>query len=80
MSRPKYERHPDTGLTYNGWMVEVDNVCRERLGLSVHDLPDWNSYDTWDSGASPLEGAGAAAGASDLLTDDELEALFPEEP
>lgn len=46
-------------LTYDQWMQQVDAevlkiTCNE---IGVHTLADWMSYDCWEDGMTPYEGA-----------------------
>lgn len=42
-------------MTYQQWMVEVDDCCLLEFGLSIHDLPDMCFYDAYGSGQSAEE-------------------------
>lgn len=57
-------------LTFERWFQLVDIEVQKICGVSVHELSDFPSWDTWDSGASPKEGAETA------LADDDLAQLF----
>lgn len=37
------------------WLKELDEVVRERLGLSHLDLPDYCWAEIWESGVTPAE-------------------------
>lgn len=50
----------------NEWLRQVDQILLKHLGISVHDLADFDIYNTWRSGASPADGAFEA------LTNDSL--------
>ena len=65
-------------LTFERWYREVNRICMRRIGLGVEDLADFASYDTWESGATPLEGFEACLEAQDGA-DDLLELFFGEE-
>lgn len=57
-------------MEYKTWMEQVDNEVSELCGMSVHDLPDFPSWDLWDAGETPAEGAREAlreAGMRELL-------------
>lgn len=45
------------GLTFYQWMERVNNILMREYGVSTADLADFCSYDAWDSGISPREGA-----------------------
>ena len=54
-------------MDYETWMYQVDQKVMDILGVSVHDLADWLSYDAWESGATPTEGAIEALRSDDLV-------------
>src|SRR5438128_2258304 len=37
------------------WMHEIDLLCIERFGVSIHDLPDRPFRDAFEAGSSPEE-------------------------
>jgi hypothetical protein len=43
------------GHTYEDWMIRVNRYLESVCGLTSDDLPDGNSWDSWNSGASPKE-------------------------
>ena len=45
----------ENGITFDDWMDQADNECLSISGCSIHDLPDGNSYDAWNDGATPLD-------------------------
>ena len=47
----------DQGLTYDQWMAQVDAAVKNIAGVSVYDLPDFNSYDEWSESVLPVESA-----------------------
>jgi hypothetical protein len=47
----------ENGETYSQWMSEVDYAVQSIAGVSVHDLPDFNSRDEWADGVAPLDSA-----------------------
>jgi len=44
------------GLTFRQWYNKLDAIVASNYGLSMGDLPDWNSYDSFSSGVTPEEG------------------------
>lgn len=44
-------------MTFDEWLKEVDKILMKRIGLTQDCLPDWLSYDTWETGTSPEGGA-----------------------
>ena len=44
-------------MSYETWMKAVDLAVQGLCGLSVHDLPDWLSRDSYDGGDTPQEAA-----------------------
>jgi hypothetical protein len=69
-------------LSFEEWQRAVDNLLLAYVGVSANDLTDYSSYDTWESGASPREGAIACLEEQDGLVPEEvieqLEALGDE--
>ena len=60
-----------TTITYEQWMQQVDQVVGNiAFGLSVHDLPDFNSRDLFESGATAQEAAEEALENADFPFDD----------
>ena len=55
-------------LSFERWFELVDLEVERILGVSVHELSDFPSRDTYDSGATPAEGAQAALEDDDLVT------------
>lgn len=55
-------------MTYDEWMEAVDLCVRKWADLSVHDLPDFLSRDSFDRGDSPEEGAMIAIEGDDRAT------------
>lgn len=45
-------------MTFEEWMRQVNRIIAKKLGgMTQDDLPDWNSRDCFDSGATPEDGA-----------------------
>ena len=64
-----------TPLAFEAWMQQVDQVVGNiAFGLSVHDLPDFNSRDMYESGSTAQEAAEEALAGADFPFD-ELEFL-----
>lgn len=62
-------------LTYEQWIQHVDQVVGNiAFGLSIHDLPDFNSRDLFESGATAQDAAEEALEGADFPFD-ELEFL-----
>ena len=60
-----------TTITYEQWMQDVDQVVGAiAFGLSVHDLPDFNSRDLFESGATAQEAAEEALEGADFPFDE----------
>lgn len=55
---------------YELWMADVDWHIQRKLILSLHDLPDWRWFDTFENGTSPEDAA--ASFMEELAEDDEL--------
>ena len=54
-------------MTYKEWMEQVDEIIKNRLmGVSVYDLSDFLSFDTWEAGCTPAEGADECMANDDL--------------
>lgn len=68
MSQASHEqpRNAD-GLTYDEWIKRVDGEIARRLGISVHDLADFLSYDLWAAGTPPVDAAREALENDDLF-------------
>ncbi len=57
-------------MSYDAWMKKVDQEVSKLCGMSVHDLPDFPSWDLWDAGETPEEAAKEAlreAGFQEIL-------------
>lgn len=44
-------------MSYRRWMQEVDKIVMEICDMSMAELPDWLSRDTYNEGLTPREGA-----------------------
>lgn len=44
-------------MTYQEWLVAVNDIVETICGLPMEWLPDWLSRDAYDEGVSPHEGA-----------------------
>jgi len=42
-------------MSFEEWMEKVDELMEERYGVSIHDLPDQQYRDCYDSSIGPLE-------------------------
>ena len=47
-------------LDFEMWLTEVDQVVEDRVGMSVHDLPDCPFRDWYDDGMKAATAAGKA--------------------
>lgn len=56
--------------TYYQWIGKVNRMVVRISGLSVDDLPDWNSWDAWSRGETPYEGATEALENADFPFED----------
>lgn len=56
--------------TYEDWYKELDALCWQKVGCSVDDLVDFNSFDLYESGFSPMEALRENDEVSDLLDED----------
>ena len=45
------------GLTFDQWLSRVNRACVQLSGLSINDLPDFASWDSWASGELPEDAA-----------------------
>ena len=54
------------GRTLKQWLAEVDVIIGRRIGISVHDLADFQIWDNWNDGVTPAEGADVALDNDDL--------------
>jgi hypothetical protein len=43
--------------SYKAWMRQVDAIVLRRAGVSVHDLPDFQSRDMYNDEVTPAEAA-----------------------
>ena len=58
-------------MTFDQWMQDVDQVVGAiAFGLSVHDLPDINFRDLFDSGATAQDAAEEALENADFPFDE----------
>ena len=58
-------------MTFDQWMQDVDQVVGAiAFGLSVHDLPDFNSRDLFESGATAQDAAEEALENADFPFDE----------
>jgi len=56
-------------LTYRQWMIEIDKILLNKLGVSTSDLADFCSRDLYDDGVSPEEAV------LDVLENDDMDGL-----
>jgi len=47
-------------LSFDDWMNKLDDICYDRYGVSIHDLPDMPFMDWYEDGIKP---SGAATRA-----------------
>lgn len=43
-------------LSYEEWIKEADRLCSRLIGVGVYDMEDYLWRDSYESGASPIEG------------------------
>ena len=51
------DKRNDQGDTFKQWLAKVDRILVGRIGFDHQDLEDFMSYDAWDEGMTPKEGA-----------------------
>lgn len=44
-----------SSLTFEQWEAELDAICEDILGESLHDLPDYLTRDGYEDGLTPTE-------------------------
>ena len=66
MSEPRNPRLQREFRTYDEWMKAVDRILLNTIGITTSDLPDFMSYDSWNDGSSPWEGAQEALDNDDM--------------
>ena len=42
-------------MSFQRWMLEVDDHCLREFSMSVYDLPDMDFWSAYDSGQTPEE-------------------------
>ena len=42
-------------LTFQQWLAEVDAICIQNVGLSIHDLEDFLWADTYEKNRTPAQ-------------------------
>lgn len=42
-------------MTFDRWMIELDDLCLAEFSLSIHDLPDMCLWDAYSDGPTPKE-------------------------
>lgn len=57
------------GLTFEEWLVQVDEILVNAIGLGHMDLSDFPSYDLWSEGCEPMEGVLSCLEYSDFPGD-----------
>lgn len=62
------------GLTFKEWLAKVDAVLLSRVGMTHTDLSDFESFDSWDSGMTPEEGAEVCIAADDMFDGEDFDA------
>lgn len=55
---------------YEDWYKELNDLCWRHAGCSVDDLVDFNSFDLYESGLSPMEALRENDEVSDLLDEE----------
>lgn len=54
------------GLTFKEWLAKVDAVLLREVGCTHVELDDFESFDAWDSGTTPEDGARLAIEGDEL--------------
>lgn len=55
------------GITFEEWLRKVENVVENRIGMSIHDLEDYDFQNSYEEDQTPSECADG------LIEDQELE-------
>lgn len=55
-------------LAFEEWLKQVNAAVAARVGVSGSELSDWNSWDTWNDGASVSQGADECIQSDDLFS------------
>ncbi len=42
-------------MDFEEWFKKADRICARLIGLSLDDLSDGPSWDSWDAGITPQE-------------------------
>lgn len=69
----------EQSMTYDEWIYKVNRILLGLIGMSTRDLEDWLSRDTYDSGATPAEGAEECLRSQDMpefMIDEAIEELY----
>lgn len=45
----------EDGLTFRQWYLKADEAMTALCGLDVDDLPDGDSWNSWNDGVSPAQ-------------------------
>ena len=59
-------------LTMNEWLLEVDKILSNKIGVSSSDMADFGIWDCWNSCMSPEDGAYECASNDDLPWEEEM--------
>lgn len=62
--------------TFAEWQKAVDRILFKLVSMVAYDCADYASYDSWDNGLTPIEGAWACLEAQDYWSQDQLTELF----
>ena len=54
-------------MSFEAWMLEVDQLCFAWYGISIHDLPDMNFRDAYDEDTEPEAFLLSVAGSEENL-------------
>jgi len=66
-------------LTYEKWILQVEQIIESILLLTLEDLPDWLSHDSFEAGDTPQQGAKKClANLADHKFEFEIGVLFDE--
>lgn len=42
-------------LGFDAWTAKLDAIVQRKVGCSLDDLEDFNTYDGWDDGLTPMQ-------------------------
>jgi len=45
----------ESSISFAEWMSRIDDICLDKLGVSVYDFADMMFFDRFEEGCSPSE-------------------------